>query len=182
MLCDSNEKLAVRDTASPKLWMDAYLAAFALAGGYCMVTTDSACKQFRGLDLVLLGKPVARAVFRQPMPNAFERHRHRVAGNGVSPKARAYPLSARILYILNERVRMGFSEGRRELEQAWRPVRRGGHGVRGPGWVGWSGCGALVSIVAYTNRRSGAAEKIRIISARRASRKETEAYAGGATH
>jgi len=27
-----------RPTASPKLWMDAYLAAFALAGGYAMVT------------------------------------------------------------------------------------------------------------------------------------------------
>ena len=35
--------------------MDAYLAAFALAGGYRMVTTDAAFKQFRGLDLELLG-------------------------------------------------------------------------------------------------------------------------------
>jgi uncharacterized protein len=46
--------LASRDTASPKLWMDAYLAAFALAGGYRMATTDAAFKQFRGLDLELL--------------------------------------------------------------------------------------------------------------------------------
>ena len=49
------ERFASRDTASPKLWMDAYLAAFALAGGYRMVTTDSAFKQFRGLHLELLG-------------------------------------------------------------------------------------------------------------------------------
>jgi toxin-antitoxin system PIN domain toxin len=51
------KKLAVRDTASPKLWMDTYLAAFALAGGYGMVTTDIAFRQFSGLDLVLLGSP-----------------------------------------------------------------------------------------------------------------------------
>ena len=48
--------LAVRGTASPKLWMDAYLAAFALAGGYQMVTTDAAFKQFQGLDLLILGQ------------------------------------------------------------------------------------------------------------------------------
>ena len=48
-------RYALRDTASPKLWMDAYLAAFALAGGYRMVTTDMAFKQFRGLGLELLG-------------------------------------------------------------------------------------------------------------------------------
>lgn len=35
--------------------MDAYLAAFAMAGGYRMVTTDRAFRQFQGLDLVLLG-------------------------------------------------------------------------------------------------------------------------------
>ena len=49
------ERFAVCDTTSPKIWMDAYLAAFALAGGYRMVTTDAAFKQFRGLDLELLG-------------------------------------------------------------------------------------------------------------------------------
>ena len=49
------ERFALRDTASPKLWMDAYLAAFALAGGYRMVTTDGAFKQFRKLHLELLG-------------------------------------------------------------------------------------------------------------------------------
>jgi toxin-antitoxin system PIN domain toxin len=47
---------AVRGTASPKLWMDAYLAAFALAGRYSMVTTDAAFRQFRGLDLQVLGQ------------------------------------------------------------------------------------------------------------------------------
>ena len=43
-----------RDTSSPRLWMDAYLAAFALAGGYQFVTLDKAFTQFAGLDLVLL--------------------------------------------------------------------------------------------------------------------------------
>jgi len=43
-----------RSSSSTKLWMDSYLAAFALAGGYQMVTTDSAFAQFEGLDLVLL--------------------------------------------------------------------------------------------------------------------------------
>lgn len=45
---------ASRDTASPKLWMDAYLAAFAIAGGYRLVTNDTAYRQFVGLDLLLL--------------------------------------------------------------------------------------------------------------------------------
>jgi toxin-antitoxin system PIN domain toxin len=45
-----------RHTASAKLWMDAYLAAFAQTGGYQMVTTDAGFKQFGGLDLVLLGE------------------------------------------------------------------------------------------------------------------------------
>ena len=50
------KELAARGTASPKLWMDAYLAAFALAGRYSMVTTDVAFRQFRGLDLLILGR------------------------------------------------------------------------------------------------------------------------------
>ncbi|HEX5140507.1 MAG TPA: TA system VapC family ribonuclease toxin [Dehalococcoidia bacterium] len=45
-----------RRTASPKLWMDAYLAAFAQTTGYRLVTTDGAFRQFEGLDLVLLGE------------------------------------------------------------------------------------------------------------------------------
>lgn len=50
------KKLATRNVASPKLWMDAYLAAFAIAGGFQLVTTDKAFKQFKGLDLLLLAK------------------------------------------------------------------------------------------------------------------------------
>ncbi|MCE7928325.1 MAG: PIN domain-containing protein [Dehalococcoidia bacterium] len=45
--------------ASPKLWMDAYLAAFARAAGCRLVTTDQAFRQFEGLDLLLLGPPHA---------------------------------------------------------------------------------------------------------------------------
>jgi uncharacterized protein len=48
------KKLAAGSKASPKLWMDAYLAAFALAGGHQLVTTDKAFKQFKGLDLLVL--------------------------------------------------------------------------------------------------------------------------------
>jgi toxin-antitoxin system PIN domain toxin len=47
--------LAARPTASPKLWMDAYLAAFARGAGWRMVTTDTAFRQFSGLDLLVLG-------------------------------------------------------------------------------------------------------------------------------
>lgn len=55
------KELALRDDASPKLWMDAYLAAFALTAGYRMVTTDAAFMQFAGLDLHLLTRsPRAR--------------------------------------------------------------------------------------------------------------------------
>jgi toxin-antitoxin system PIN domain toxin len=50
------KKLALRGTASPKLWMDAYLAAFALTGRHRMVTTDAAFRQFQGLDLLVLGQ------------------------------------------------------------------------------------------------------------------------------
>ena len=48
--------LANRNTASPKLWMDAYLAAFAISGSLRFVTTDKAFYQFesQGLDLQLL--------------------------------------------------------------------------------------------------------------------------------
>lgn len=48
-------KFAARPTGSPKLWMDAYLAAFALAGGTKLVTTDVAFRQFEGLDVEVLG-------------------------------------------------------------------------------------------------------------------------------
>ena len=48
--------LATRDAASPKVWMDAYLAAFAIGGGLRMVTLDRDFKNFvpQGLDLNLI--------------------------------------------------------------------------------------------------------------------------------
>jgi uncharacterized protein len=48
--------LAALDTSSPKVWMDAYLAAFAIAGGLRLVTLDSDFKNFesQGLKLTLL--------------------------------------------------------------------------------------------------------------------------------
>jgi uncharacterized protein len=54
------KQFAARGTASPKLWM-AYLAAYALAGGHRLVTTDTAFRQFRGLDLVVVGNDAASA-------------------------------------------------------------------------------------------------------------------------
>lgn len=45
------KKLAARRTRSPKLWMDAYLAAFAIACGAQLVTIDKAFTQFPGLDV-----------------------------------------------------------------------------------------------------------------------------------
>jgi toxin-antitoxin system PIN domain toxin len=48
------KQLAARDTASPKLWMDAYLAAFAITAGLRLVTTDIAFRQFAGLDHLIL--------------------------------------------------------------------------------------------------------------------------------
>lgn len=47
-------RLAAVRSPSPKLWMDAYLAAFAIAGGYQLVTTDRAFKHFKGLDVRLI--------------------------------------------------------------------------------------------------------------------------------
>lgn len=48
------KKLAEDSRPSPKLWMDAYLAAFALVGGYQLVTTDRAFSQFKSLRLLVL--------------------------------------------------------------------------------------------------------------------------------
>lgn len=48
------KKLAARRTSSPKLWMDAYLAAFAIATGAQLVTTDKAFTQFPGLDVLVI--------------------------------------------------------------------------------------------------------------------------------
>ena len=48
--------LAALDSASPKVWMNAYLAAFAIAGGLRLVTLDRDFNNFvaQGLDLNLL--------------------------------------------------------------------------------------------------------------------------------
>jgi toxin-antitoxin system PIN domain toxin len=48
--------LSTRSSSSPRLWMDAYLAAFALAAGIQMVTLDAGFRQFHGLDLLVLGR------------------------------------------------------------------------------------------------------------------------------
>ncbi len=50
------QQLATRNTASPKVWMDAYLAAFAIAGNLRLVTLEKDFKAYvsKGLDLDLL--------------------------------------------------------------------------------------------------------------------------------
>ena len=48
------KSLAVADTNSPKLWMDAWLAAFAFCAGFQMITIDKAFTQFKGLDLLVI--------------------------------------------------------------------------------------------------------------------------------
>ena len=50
------QRLAARDTASPKLWMDAYLAGFAISGGLRLISLDQDFKNFvpHGLDLNFL--------------------------------------------------------------------------------------------------------------------------------
>jgi uncharacterized protein len=50
------KRFAAGAKPSPKLWMDGYLAAFALAGGHRLVTTDKAFKQFKGLDVIVLAR------------------------------------------------------------------------------------------------------------------------------
>ena len=49
-------RLASHNTASPKVWMDAYLAAFAIGGGLGLVSPDQDFKNFvpNGLKLVLI--------------------------------------------------------------------------------------------------------------------------------
>jgi uncharacterized protein len=49
------KELGVEEAASPKVWMDAYLAAFAKAGGHKLVTTDAGFRRFEGLELEVLG-------------------------------------------------------------------------------------------------------------------------------
>lgn len=47
-------ELSTQASASPKLWTDSYLAAFAMAAGATFVTIDKAFRQFTDLDLVLI--------------------------------------------------------------------------------------------------------------------------------
>ncbi len=47
-------RFALRDSASPRVWIDAYLAAFAFAGEFQMVTLDKGFRQYDGLDLLLI--------------------------------------------------------------------------------------------------------------------------------
>jgi toxin-antitoxin system PIN domain toxin len=51
-------RLAASATASPKVWMDAYLAAYAISGAMRLVTLDHDFKIYeqKGLDLVLLDR------------------------------------------------------------------------------------------------------------------------------
>lgn len=48
------KRLGATDAASPKRWMDAYLAAFAMERGQQLVTTDKGFRQFKGLDAIVL--------------------------------------------------------------------------------------------------------------------------------
>lgn len=48
------QQLTSQPAASPKLWMDGYLAAFAVAGEYRLVTTDAGFTHYAGLDLAVL--------------------------------------------------------------------------------------------------------------------------------
>lgn len=50
-------RLSTGKSAAPKLWMDAWLAAFAIAGGCVMVTLDHDFQKFTpdGLNLLQLG-------------------------------------------------------------------------------------------------------------------------------
>ena len=46
---------AALDTASPKVWMDAYLAAIAKTQGLTLITLNNGFRKFEGLDWRQLG-------------------------------------------------------------------------------------------------------------------------------
>lgn len=48
------QRFGSRNTASTQLWMDSFLAAFAVAGKHELVSFDSGFRQFAGLTLQLL--------------------------------------------------------------------------------------------------------------------------------
>ena len=52
---DNLRRMIPRRLASPRLWQDAYLAAFAIAAGIQFVSFDRGFRQFGNLDLLLLG-------------------------------------------------------------------------------------------------------------------------------
>ena len=100
------------------------------------------------------------------------------------------------MYILNTSVRVGRTQSRREPAQAWRvfdeaaTVFADPDALDGPDLdhseheapflrLGESAAGRVL-MLAYTFRGADDAETIRIISARRASRKEREAYRSSA--
>jgi uncharacterized protein len=49
-------KMTLSKKHSPKVWNDAYLAAFAIAGGIQLVTFDSGFSRFKNLDCEILGR------------------------------------------------------------------------------------------------------------------------------
>ena len=49
------QRLGAMPSMSTKVWMDAYLAAFASAGGLEMVTLDQGFSQFAGVSVTILG-------------------------------------------------------------------------------------------------------------------------------
>ena len=51
-------RMASRSTAAPKVWMDAYLAAFAIGGALQMMTLDRDFRNFeaQGLELILVNE------------------------------------------------------------------------------------------------------------------------------
>jgi len=57
--------IEITDAASFKqnLWTDSYLAAFAKAGGYAIVTFDDGFKYFLGLDVIILRE---KSQFQKP--------------------------------------------------------------------------------------------------------------------
>jgi len=48
------ESISAKGTSSPKLWMDSYLAAFAMTTGLLFVTADGGFSQFSGLNYKLV--------------------------------------------------------------------------------------------------------------------------------
>ena len=73
-------QFTARQSASPKLWMDAYLAAFARAEGFRLVTLDAAFRQFNGLDVVVLEPEGRRALIP---------HRRRITKRPMRSRARS---------------------------------------------------------------------------------------------